>query len=54
MKTLWKEVWAVLLMGVLLPGIILNLSLILLEGNARELPILRACRNQPAETGGCR
>lgn len=42
MKTLWKEVWAVVLMGVLLPGIILNLSLVLLEGNARELPILES------------
>ena len=51
MKTLWKEVWAALLMGVLLPGIILNLSLVLLEGNARELPILESVpETSPVET----
>lgn len=39
------------LMGVLLPGIILNLSLVLLEGNARELPILESVpETSPVET----
>lgn len=41
MKTLWKEVCAAMLMGALLPGIILNLSLLLLQGNAQELPIMQ-------------
>lgn len=40
MKTLWKEVCAAMLIGALLPGIILNLSLLLLQGNAQELPIM--------------
>lgn len=42
MKTLWKEVCAAMLMGALLPGIVLNLSLLLLEGNAQELPIMES------------
>lgn len=40
MKTLWKEVCAAMLIGALLPGIILSLSLLLLQGNAQELPIM--------------
>ena len=40
MKTLWKELWGAILMGVILPGLILNLSTVALEGNARELLIM--------------
>lgn len=42
MKTPWKEVCIALLMGTVLPGLILNFSVLLLEGNARELPIMES------------
>lgn len=42
MKTPWKEVCVALLMGTVLPGLILNFSVLLLEGNARELPIVES------------
>ena len=42
MKTPWKEVCVALLMGAVLPGLILNFSVLLLEGNARELPIVES------------
>lgn len=42
MKTPWKEVCAAMLMGIVLPGLILNFSALLLEGNAQELPIVES------------
>lgn len=42
MKTPWKEVCAAMLMGTVLPGLILNFSALLLEGNAQELPIVES------------
>ncbi|MDO5545619.1 MAG: stage II sporulation protein D [Eubacteriales bacterium] len=42
MKTVWKEICASILMGAVLPGLILNLSAILLEGSAQELPIVES------------
>lgn len=42
MKVLWKELCAAILMGAVLPGVILNISALLLEGNAQELPIVES------------
>ena len=42
MKTPWKEVCAAMLMGIVLPGLILNFSALLLEGNAQVLPIVES------------
>lgn len=40
MKQHWKELWGAILLGMILPGIILNLSKTVLEGNAKELLIV--------------
>ena len=40
MKTLWKELCAAILMGAIIPNLILNISAVMLEGKARELPII--------------
>lgn len=42
MKGFWKELCAALLMGAVVPGLILNISALWLEGNARELPIMES------------
>ena len=42
MKVLWKEVCAAMLMGTLLPGLILNISMLLPKGKAQELPIIES------------
>lgn len=42
MKMPWKEVWVAMLMGIILPGLILNFSALLLEGKAQELPIVES------------
>lgn len=42
MKTIWKELCAAVLMGAILPGLILNISALLLEGNAQVLPIVES------------
>lgn len=40
MKTFWKELCAAILMGAVLPNLILNISAVMLEGKAQELPIV--------------
>lgn len=40
MKTLCKEICTAILLGAVLPGILLNVSAMLLSGNARELPVV--------------
>ena len=42
MKVLWKEICVAILMGTVLPSLILNISAVLLEGNAKELPIVES------------
>ena len=37
MRTLWKEIGTAFFMGCILPGILLNLSALLLKGNARQI-----------------
>lgn len=39
MKVLWKEICTAIFMGAIIPGMLLNISAIVLGGNARELPI---------------
>lgn len=40
MKTIWKELCTTIMMAAVLPGLILNISALLLEGNAQELSIM--------------
>lgn len=42
MKVFWKEVCAAILLGTVVPSLILNLSVLLLNGSARELPIVES------------
>ena len=42
MKAIWKELCVAILMGAVVPGLILNFSAVLLEGNAKELPIVES------------
>ena len=42
MKVLWKEICVAILMGAVVPSLILNFSAVLLEGNAKELPIVES------------
>ena len=37
MRTLWKEIGTAFFMGCILPGLLLNLSALLLKGNARQI-----------------
>ena len=49
MKTFWKELCAVILMGAVLPNLILNISAVVLEGKARELPIVENTASSSGE-----
>ena len=42
MKVIWKELCTAILMGAVLPGLILNVSAILLRSHAQELPIMES------------
>lgn len=42
MKTIWKEICTAFFMGAILPVLILNISALLLEGKAQELPIVES------------
>lgn len=42
MKVFWKEVCVAMLMGTVLPSLILNISVLLPNGNAHELPIVES------------
>lgn len=42
MKVLWKEICIAILMGTVLPELILNISALMLKGNAQELPIVES------------
>ena len=49
MKVLWKEICVAILMGTVLPSLILNISAVVLEGKARELPIVENTASSSGE-----